>query len=582
MDQYNVPGLSLTIVQGDSASTASWGHADAGGTIAVTADTPFRIASVAKELVAATVVTEVSRGTISLENDVSDLIPRVGRFSGPITLHDLLTHTAGFDERLIAYGARSIDEMKPLGEYLVDRTPFRGWPVGEQISYSNHGMALAALAIERARGQSFAEVEALNVFKPLNMRSTGTLTRGHSVPPKSAVPLSCEEGKCEHVPHLFSHAYPAGLAFSTARDMSRFVSAILRADEDESPLAELIPKRFTHDERIPGMSYGFFNQYHNGFRFLAHTGSVPGYWSLLLISPEADLGFFFVANSGGSQFGERFRDELLSALLGDEPASPPVPSISEKPSMRSGIYESTRYSHETIERFPQVFVNFIELIAEADTLKIVAGGTVTKYVQTGTALYENLDGSDTIAFGIRRGELRLFRSSFVYGAGVPVSYEKKPWYRAPGFLNEYASWLLAVPILILFLIWPLSAGVGLYLRKKRGDEKHPQALISGSVSALTAVTVLLFATFGLGFVGRSNRMLESGELFFGMPDTLMAFTWIPTVHTVLAVLMGAAFVLAWKYMWWDLPRRLLFSTVAVSLVLQVAFLVQWNYLPMSW
>lgn len=124
MDQYNVPGLSLTIVQGDSASTASWGHADAGGTIAVTADTPFRIASVAKVLVAATVVTEVSRGTISLENDVSDLIPRVGRFSGPITLHDLLTHTAGFDERLIAYGARSIDEMKPLGEYLVDRTPF--------------------------------------------------------------------------------------------------------------------------------------------------------------------------------------------------------------------------------------------------------------------------------------------------------------------------------------------------------------------------------------------------------------------------------------------------------------------------
>lgn len=582
MDQYDVPGLSLAIVHRDSSSTFSWGYADSDRTIGVTADTPFRIASVSKVLVAATILTEVSKGAISLEDDISTVIPLHGRFSGPITLHDLLTHTAGFDERLIAYGARSADEMRPLGEYLVDRMPLRGWPVGEQISYSNHGMSLAAFAVEHNRGRSFAELATNNVFGPLGMHSTGFLTRGQKIPSESAVPLSCEKGICERVPHLFSHAYPAGLAFSTARDMSRFIAAMLEADENESPLAELIPTRFTNDKRIPGMSYGFFNQNHNGFRFLAHAGAVPGYRSLLLISPKADLGFFFVINGGSSRFGERFRDEILRAFLGEETVTPPSHSSSEDPSIRAGIYESTRYSHETIERFPQVFHESITVIAEGDTLKIFSGGRTNKYLQTGNALYENIDGSDRIAFGVRRGQPRLFRSSTAFGAAAPFSYEKRPWYHAPRFLNEYVSWLFALPFLILFLLWPIIAGISRFLRKRSGREKHPQSLISVGATAVTALSVGLFATFGFLFIGKSNRLLESGELFFGMPETLIQFAWIPAVDVILVVLVCASFILAWKNSWWDLARRLLFTILTISLVLQIAFLVQWNYLPMSW
>lgn len=582
MEQYDVPGLSLASIQGDSVALHGWGYADIERTVPVSATTPFRIASVAKVFVAATVAQEVASGTIEFRDDISEVISTDGRFSGPITLHDLLTHTAGFDERLVGYGARSSDQMKPLGEYLNQRMPWRGWPVGEQISYSNHGMSLAGYVIEHAREVAFADLARVNIFDALGMHSTSFVSRGNRVPSNSADPLQCRDGICETLPHYFSHAYPAGLAFSTAHDMSRFISAMLEATERDSPLAVLIPERYTHEEGIPGMSYGFFNQYHQGVRFLSHAGSVPGYWSLIMISPEANLGFFFAANGGSSRFGERLRDELLSTLLEEEASVLSHRQPSDNPSLRAGVYESTRYSHHTIERFPQVFRNSIEVIADEDTLKIFSGGRLNKYVQIGETLYENIDGSDRIAFGTRRGKTRLFKTSFVYGAGLPEAYEKRFWYQAPGFLNEYVSWLLGAPIIVLLFLWPISVGINRYVRKKRGIEAHSFTLRSTGMWGLATLTSALFAVFGFGFVAQSNRMLESGELFFGVPDALLAISWIPVVHTGFATLMCVAILMAWIEPRWSVLQRLLFSLAAVLIVLQVIFFVQWNYMPIAW
>lgn len=50
--------------------------------------------------------------------------------------------------------------------------------------------------------------------------------------------------------------------------------------------------------------------------------------------------------------------------------------------------------------------------------------------QTGDALYENVDGSEKLPFGRRRGEPRLYRQTFVYGAGLSVAHEKRAWHRA--------------------------------------------------------------------------------------------------------------------------------------------------------
>lgn len=578
MQDHSVPGLALAIVTPDSIVLEGFGTARADGSMAVTADTPFRLASAAKVLVAATVLVEARAGRLHLQADIAPLVDvqLEGRYAGPITLHDLMTHSAGFDERLVGYAARQSSDMRPLGEYLADRMPARGWPAGALISYSNHGMALAAYVVERAAGRSFAAVASTRLFNPLGMTSTGFLTRGRAVPEMAAEPMSCANLPCTVLPHVYSHAYPAGLAFSTARDMSRFITALVSGGETPEGLEDLIPARFTNDPRIPGMSYGFFNQVHGGRRVLAHSGTVPGYSSLLLVVPDEQIGFFFVTNGGDAAFGAALRDVLLASTLGTIRSREIVPRRTEDPAGRTGPYELTRYSHDTIERFPQVFNNALYVDSKGDTL-IIFG---ERYLQVDDSLYQEVDGEKLLAFGTRDDKPYLFRGSDVYGARLPAAYERRK--TSPSFLNEYVSWLVALPLLVMLLGWPILSGLSAFLRRRRGEDSpgFNRARLLATLSA--ALTAVLFLWFGFGFVALSNRLFETGEIFFGMPADLKSLVWIPPVHAGLTALLCIAVPIAWKKHWWGWVRRAVFSLLVAALALQVAFLVSWNYLPAAW
>ncbi len=584
MADHSVPGLALAVVHRDSTDIYGWGMATAEGTDLVTPDTPFRLASVAKILVAATVLRETRVRGVDLHSDVGPLVgfPLTGAFSGPVTLHHLLTHTGGFDERMVGYAARGSDDMQTLGEYLSNRMPDRGWPTGEVVSYSNHGMSLAAYAVERAAGRSFAEAAASSIFAPLGMTQTRFLEPGVRIPSSAAQALACDEDGCKARPHVFSHAYPAGLAFSTARDMGRFITAVIAARGEEGGLADLIPERFSHDARIPGMSYGFFNQGYAGRRVLAHSGSAGGYWALLLIVPEEEMGFFFAANGGNSSFGRALRDELLTELLGEAPAPAITPRRTEDPAIRAGTYELTRYSHRTIERLPQLFHNSIRLEATGDTLFVLAGGAAEPFLQVDDSLYQGLNSEELLAFGRRRGKPYLFRSSKVYGAHLPAAYERRHRVHSSYFMNEYLSWLLAVPVMVMVLLWPVLAGAGAYRRRRRGEKADRFKPPRLAVTLLTTISLVLFGWFVLGFTAQSNRLLETGEMLFGMPEALSRLLWIPYAHTALTGLTVLVLPVVWKGHWWNLPRRLVFSLMVGALLLQATFFLQWNYLPAMW
>jgi hypothetical protein len=381
---------------------------------------------------------------------------------------------------------------------------------------------------------------------------------------------------------VFSNAYPAGLAFSTARDMGRFIMAFLDDQDRGEGLAELVPERFTHDPRIPGISYGFFNQFHAGRRVLAHSGSTGGYWALLLIVPEEDTGFFFAANGGDSGFGRVFRDELLTSLLGRAPAAIRPPRRGEDPAVRAGSYELTRYSHTTIERLPQLFHNSIRLAASGDTLLVYAGGSGDRFLQVDDSLYQAVDGEELLAFGTRGGQAYLFRSSEVYGAHLPAAYERRHKLSGSYFLNEYLSWLLAVPLMAMVFLWPGAAGVGAYLRRRRKEEAPPFNLLRLTTTILTTAALALFTWFVGGFTARSVRLLESGEMVFGMPESLSKLVWIPYVHVAVTGLLILTLPIAWKRRWWNRFLRSVFGVMVVALLLQVHFFLTWNYLPATW
>jgi CubicO group peptidase (beta-lactamase class C family) len=377
MRTHDVPGMAIAVVRGDSLLfLRGFGVARVSDSARVDPRrTLFRVASVAKLFVATAAMQQLEAERLRPNEDVNQYLDwRVPeRWGRPVTLEHLLTHTAGFDERMIGYAAPAVDSIGDLGAHLASNLPYRGWPPGDVIGYSNYGFALAAHLVERASGMPFDRYAREKIFLPLGMTRTSYLRVPDSLHADVAVGHRCRE-HCEPAPVVHSRPYPVGLAYSTAADMARFVSAQLGAAPrilGVKSLLEMQRTHFTADSSVPGISYGWFNQIHRGHRTLAHGGNVPGLNNLLMIVPRGNVGFYFVTNGGRTLFGTHLRDTLLAMLLPDTIATPRPPRFAlDEAYVRSlaGAFQMTRYAHRTIEAFPSLFATSVPVRAQGDRL----------------------------------------------------------------------------------------------------------------------------------------------------------------------------------------------------------------------
>jgi CubicO group peptidase (beta-lactamase class C family) len=143
MNALHVPGLILLIVQdGRVALSKGYGLANIENKQPMNpARTILSVSSTSKSFTATAVMQLVEKGTLSLDQDVAVYLNdfRVKSNHGqPITLRQLLTHTAGFDERNIGTSARSAAQIVPLHHYLQRRLPPSLIVPGKLAVYSNH------------------------------------------------------------------------------------------------------------------------------------------------------------------------------------------------------------------------------------------------------------------------------------------------------------------------------------------------------------------------------------------------------------------------------------------------------------
>lgn len=590
----HVPGAVVAIVRGDTV-LALRGFGLARIEDSVPADplrSIYRLASVAKLFVATAVLQRVATGALDLTRDVQDYVPDIPiprDHDAPITLRHLLTHTAGFDERAIGYGARTREDMRPLGDYLAARLPDIGWPPGALIGYSNHGMALAGYIAERESGQSFAALATRTVFAPLGMSSTYYIApEGDSLAMRVAPGYRCGPSGCERAPVIWSHAYPVGLAFSTASDMSRFMRAWLNNGVldgvtviDSVVIRQGLTRQFTHDPRLPGISFGFFEQLHQGHRLLTHAGGVPGTAATLALAPAQRLGVFVATNAGEPAVTRAIINALLNALLTDSLGAPrPTGPVDEY----AGTYRLTRYSHRTVERLPGAFAFSVAAHANGDTLVLPIGADERRFVRVDSLLLKEV--RDGTLMSLRRdsgGRIsHLFTGLPTGGAELPAAFERVPWYEGAQFLNEYISALLGLPPIVLALWALVSLGLS-WWRRRRGAARRaaPKLALVAILMALSAS--VMFLLFGFGFVAVGTRDLARGQgMAFGMTITdiaLLRLAW-PLAATLL--MLPVFSLLAWRRGRWDNFGRVSYSALALLAVASIHLLVWWRYIPGRW
>jgi CubicO group peptidase (beta-lactamase class C family) len=146
-------------------------------------DDLFWIASMTKPMTAVCVLMLQEEGKLSIDEPVEKYLPEfknqwmvekkeakklvLVRPKRPITVRDLLTHTAGLGD------VKSPRTASTLGELTMAnaREPLQSGP-GLQWSDSNPGINTLGRLIEVASGQDYAEFMEKRIFKPLGMRHT--------------------------------------------------------------------------------------------------------------------------------------------------------------------------------------------------------------------------------------------------------------------------------------------------------------------------------------------------------------------------------------------------------------------------
>ncbi|MBN2009639.1 beta-lactamase family protein [candidate division KSB1 bacterium] len=131
--------------------------------------TVFPIGSVTKQFTAAAIMKLQMQGKLGVNDPILKFIPETSKDKQKITIHQLLTHTAGF--------AGSMgDDFTPISkeQFVADamKAPLMEQP-GTAFMYSNIGYSLLGVIIENVSGQSYESFLQTYLFKPADMKHTG-------------------------------------------------------------------------------------------------------------------------------------------------------------------------------------------------------------------------------------------------------------------------------------------------------------------------------------------------------------------------------------------------------------------------
>ena len=414
----NIAGAVVSVVKdGQVLFQKGYGYADFEAKKPVLPDqTLFRPGSISKLFTATAVMQLVEQGKLDLDRDVNDYldfaIPKT--YPEPVTLRQLLTHTAGFEETLKNLFVAHESDIKPLRTYLVNQMPTRIFPPGKIPSYSNYGFTLAGYIVERVSGERFEDYIDNHILKPLRMTNS---TFDQPLPPQLATQMSKAYINASKKPRDFEwvQAAPAGALSTTAADMTRFMLAFLQGGSVDGvailkpeTVRQMETRQLELDPMICGLGITFMEYWMKPVRAIGHGGDTVYFHSDVVLVPDARVGYFISYNSLGKNVGGS-RGEIVHTFMNGtfriraNPTSS-VDANTQKSDGRkvSGVYEGTRRGETTFLKLIALLDQF-RVSSDKDGILTVEGnknqsGELKKWKEIAPLVYNEVDGPERIAF----------------------------------------------------------------------------------------------------------------------------------------------------------------------------------------
>jgi CubicO group peptidase (beta-lactamase class C family) len=174
LQQYHVPGISISIIQNETVSSNSFGFATLDPSSYMTTDTLFDIASSSKSLTAASVglfVEDVNFPQLHWDTPMSHLLPEDFVMTGDgyteqVTVEDILSHRSGFPRHDYSYlGIRAKHPDTPQSVTQNLRHLPNAAPLRTKFLYSNIMFIVASWLVEKMSGIAFADFLHQNFFE---------------------------------------------------------------------------------------------------------------------------------------------------------------------------------------------------------------------------------------------------------------------------------------------------------------------------------------------------------------------------------------------------------------------------------
>lgn len=579
MAEKDIAGAVVAVVRdGEVLLAQGYGYADREDLRPVDGDeTLFRIGSVSKLFTWTAVMQLVEQGRLDLDEDVNDYLDFTvpDTYDEPITLHHLLTHTPGFEDRGTGLFSSS-DE--PRGEWLEANLPARVRAPGTFSAYSNYGTTLAGYIVERVSGISWEEYIEEHILGPLGMENTtGRQPLPEHLEAQMSVGYANEGGRL--TPEEFEtlvHAAPAGSISSTGADMARFMIAQLQHGEYDGarilqePTARWMQRRaFSHDERLNSFALGFYEKSANGVHVIGHGGNTQWFHTDMALVPEENLGVFVSYNTQAGatlSFGpflELFLDHYYAE--GDQRSVAAGDSVDLAPYL--GTYRVTRGSYTTYEKaFGLLAPVRVSQHPETGELLVNAPGDEMRLIPSEVGLFRESGGSAQAAF--RLGEDGRATHLFL-GSAPMMAMERLAWYQNPR-LHQILLGITAIIFLSALFLMPAR-----YLLQRRFDEVRPLRGVE-RVARWTAAVVAVLALATL--VGIATVLSDISTILYGDLGGLRLVLLLPVLAALLTLALLWFTVTAWRKGLWGRWGRVHFTAVTVSALAFVWVLNYWNLL----
>ena len=320
----NTPGGVVGIVKdGKLVYTKAFGMASLELNAPLTVDSTMDIGSVSKQFTAMSILLLEEEGKLSLDDEIQKYVPEVPKYSKPITIRHLLSHTSGLRDYLTLFALTGWDLNGYISNEqaldMMSRQKGFNFLPGTSWNYCNSGFMICAQIVKRVSGQSLGAYAKSHIFTPLGMTNTRFDDDNTAVVPRRAKSYRLDPFGVWRLVDSRQEIAGDGGVLTTLSDFAKWDANFSKNTLGKGD-QNLIKKMETATKLVNGASSGYglglFIDSYKGLPRIQHGGDWLGFNALYTRYKDQKVSIFTFSNDG-TQNGKSLNDQVADIMMAD-------------------------------------------------------------------------------------------------------------------------------------------------------------------------------------------------------------------------------------------------------------------------